>query len=136
MDSMPSLSALLYNHNQNQKQHTMSNLQSSKLKWMDLHPKKRHFIVGSIIDGMVYNSDCVDDVLDLLYTWDKKGLLKSIILPGEEIYFAEEITEEVSEPDNFCQLCNGTGEGCNPDVSCMRCKGSGGLIPITYDYED
>ena len=114
----------------------MSKMQSNQLKWMDLHPQKRHFIVGSIIDGMVYNSDCVDDVLDLLYKWDKKGLLKSIILPGEEIYFAEEITEEVSEPDNMCQLCNGTGEGCNPDVSCMRCQGSGALIPKTYDYED
>ena len=117
----------------------MPNLQSNQLKkWMDLHPKKRHFILGSVVDGMVYHPECVEDVLDLLYTWNKKGMLKSIILPDEEIYFSEEnifLNEEVEE-DNMCHSCNGTGEGCNPDLSCLRCGGSGAIIPKSYDYED
>ena len=132
------LPKLFYNYNQNQKQTSMSKMQSSKLKWMDLHPQKRHFIIGSIIDGMVYYPECVEDVLDLLYEWNKKGMLKSIILPGEENYFSEEniFLNEEEQPDNMCHSCNGTGEGCNPDVSCMRCQGSGAIIPKTYDYED
>ena len=133
---MSSLSALFHNHHKNQKQTIMSKMQSNQLKWMDLHPQKRHFIVGSIIDGMVYHPECVEDVLDLLYEWNKKDLLKSIILPGEENYFSEEnIIEEETNEDAFCNLCNGTGEGSTPDSWCWKCKGSGGLIPKTYDYE-
>jgi len=135
---MSRMSALFHNHRKNQKQTIMSKMQSSKLKkWMDLHPQKRHFIIGSIIDGMVYYPECVEDVLDLLYEWNKKGLLKSIILPGEENYFSEEnIIEEEPNDDAFCSSCNGTGEGSTPDNDCWRCKGSGAIIPNTYDYED
>ena len=101
-------------------------MQSTKLKkevWMDLLTNDRHMILGSVIDGMIYHYECVNEVREMLERWDENGFLKSIILPDDE-------------PDNMCQLCNGTGEGCNPDVSCMRCQGSGALIPKTYDYED
>jgi hypothetical protein len=106
-------------------------------KWMDIPSKKRHFILGSIVDGMVYHPECVDDVLDLLYTWNKKGLLKSIILPDEEIYFQDDtiVDPDEQEPDNMCNSCNGTGEGCNPDLICAYCGGSGAVIHINNDYE-
>jgi hypothetical protein len=126
MDSLPRLSASIHYYNQNQKQHSMPNLQSSKLKkdkWMDLLTNDRHRILGQVIDGMIYNYECVNEVREMLSRWDDEGFLRSIILPDEE-------------PDNMCNSCNGTGEGCNPDVSCLSCKGSGAIIPKTYDYED
>jgi len=104
----------------------MPNLQSSKLKkdkWMDLLTNDRHRILGQVIDGMIYNYECVNEVREMLSRWDDEGFLRSIILPDEE-------------PDNMCNSCNGTGEGCNPDVSCLTCKGQGSIIPKTYDYED
>jgi len=101
----------------------MSKMQSSKLKWMDLSTNDRHKLLGQVIDGMIYNYECVNEVREMLDRWDDEGFLKSIILPDEE-------------PDNMCQLCNGTGEGCNPDVICMRCNGSGAIIPKTHEYED
>jgi DnaJ-class molecular chaperone len=66
----------------------MSNLQSSKLKWMDLEDNDRYRIVGQVID------------------------------------------------DNMCNSCNGTGEGSTPDTWCWSCKGSGAVIPKSYNYED
>ena len=98
----------------------MSKMQSSKLKWMDLDPQERYRMVGQVIDGMIYHSICVDEVKEMLSNWNDEGLLKSIILP---------------EDDSFCTSCNGTGEGSTPDSWCWKCKGSGGLIPKTYDYE-
>jgi hypothetical protein len=123
MDSLPSLSASIHYYNQNQKQTTMSNLQSSKLKWMDLEDNDRHRIIGQVIDGMIYNYECVNEVREMLERWDDEGFLKSIILPEEE-------------PDNMCNSCNGTGEGSTPDNWCWQCKGSGAIIPKSYDYED
>ena len=107
-------------------------------KWMDIPSKKRHFILGSIVDGMVYHPECVDDVLNLLFTWEKKGLLKSIILPDEHIYFQDEtiVDSYDQEPDSMCSFCNGTGEGSNPDLICAFCSGSGAIIPINDEYED
>jgi len=108
-------------------------------KWMDLHPKKRHFILGSFVDGMIYHPECVDDALNLLFTWEKKGLLKSIILPDENIYFQDETivdSYDQDESDNMCTLCNGTGEGCNPDLICRSCNGSGVDIRKNDDYEE
>ena len=89
---------------------------------MDLEDNDRYRIVGQVIDGMIYNYECVNEVREMLERWDDEGFLKSIILPDEE-------------PDNMCHSCNGTGEGCNPDVSCLSCKGSGAIIPKNYDYE-
>jgi len=120
---MPRLSALLYNNNQNQKQHTMSKMPSSKFKWMDLEPNDRYRIVGQFIDGMIYNYECVNEVREMLEQWDNHGFLKSIILPDEE-------------PDNMCSSCNGTGEGSTPDSTCWVCKGEGEIIPKNYDYEN
>jgi len=120
------LSALFHNNNQNQKQTTMPNLQSSKLKkdkWMDLLKNDRHRIIGQVIDGMIYHYECVNEVREMLDRWDDNGFLKSIILPEEE-------------PDNMCNSCNGTGEGQTPDTWCWQCKGSGAVIPKSYDYED
>ena len=119
---MPSLSALLYNHNQNQKTITMSNLQSSKLVWMDLNPSDRYRVVGQVIDGMIYHAECVNEVKEMLQRWDENGFLKSIILPD-------------SEHDNMCHSCSGTGEGSTPETSCWNCKGHGSIIPKNYDYE-
>lgn len=96
-------------------------------------------MLGSIVDGMVYHPECVEDILNLLFTWEKKGLLKSIILPDEHIYFLDETiidSYDQDEPDNMCSLCNGTGEGANPDLICMSCGGSGAIGKINYDYED
>jgi hypothetical protein len=123
MDSLSRLSASIHNYNQNQKQHTMPNLQSSKLKWMDLEDNDRYRIVGQVIDGMIYNYECVNEVREMLNRWDDEGFLKSIILPDEE-------------PDTMCNSCNGTGEGCNPDTYCWSCGGSGAIITKTYDYEE
>ena len=100
----------------------MSKMQSSKLKWMDLESVERYRIVGQVIDGMIYHAKCVNEVKEMLSNWNDDGLLKSIILPDEE--------------DNMCSSCNGTGEGSTPDNDCWRCKGSGAIIPNTYDYED
>lgn len=102
----------------------MSNLQSSKLKWMDLASDDRYRIVGQVIDGMIYNYECVNEVKEMLNRWDDNGFLKSIILPDD------------SEPDNMCHSCNGTGEGSTPDTSCWNCKGHGAIIPNNYDYEE
>ncbi len=107
-------------------------------KWMDIHPKKRHFIAGSVIDGMIYHPQCVEDVLNLLYSWNKKGLLKSIILPDENIYFQDETIVdqyEQPEPDSMCNSCNGTGEESYPDLICWACSGSGAIIRTNDDYE-
>jgi hypothetical protein len=121
MDSLPIMSALFYNNNQNQKQTTMPNLQSSKLKWMDLEPNERYRIVGQVIDGMIYHSICLDEVKEMLSNWNDEGFLKSIILPDE--------------PDNMCSSCNGTGQGSTPDNDCWKCRGNGSIIHKTYDYE-
>lgn len=121
MDSLPCLSALFYHNNQNQKQHTMSNLQSSKLKWMDLEPLERYRMIGQVIDGMIYHYECVDEVKEMIERWDDNGFLKSIILPEEE--------------NNMCHSCNGTGEGSTPDTWCWSCNGKGAIIPKNYDYE-
>jgi hypothetical protein len=106
-------------------------------KWMDIPSKKRHFILGSFVDGMIYHPECVDDALNLLFTWNKKGLLKSIILPDEEIYFQDDtiVDPDEQEPDNMCNSCNGTGEGCNPDVICLSCSGSGVKKINNWDHE-
>lgn len=118
---MSRLSALLYHNFKNQKPLTMSQMQSSKLKWMDLDPQERYRMVGQVIDGMIYHSICVDEVKEMLSNWNDEGLLKSIILPDE--------------PDNMCSSCNGTGEGSTPDNDCWKCRGRGSIIPNTYDYE-
>jgi hypothetical protein len=102
----------------------MPNLQSSKLKWIDLSTNDRHKLLGSVIDGMIYNYECVNEVREMLSRWDDNGFLKSIILPDD------------SEPDNMCQCCSGTGEGSTPDNSCWNCKGHGAIIPKSYDYEE
>jgi hypothetical protein len=106
-------------------------------KWMDIPSKKRHFILGSFVDGMIYHPECVDDALNLLFTWNKKGLLKSIILPDEEIYFQDDtiVDPDEQEPDNMCWVCNGTGEGSNPDLICWSCGGSGVIIRKNCDDE-
>jgi hypothetical protein len=81
------LPKLFYNYNQNQKQTTMPNLQSSKIKkevWMDLLTNDRHKLLGQVIDGMIYNYECVNEVREMLDRWDENGFLKSIILPDEE----------------------------------------------------
>jgi len=125
MDSLPSLSALFHNHHKNKKQTFMSKMQSNQLKknkWMDLSTNDRHRLLGQVIDGMIYNYECVNEVREMLKNWDDNGFLKSVILPDE--------------PDTMCNSCNGTGEGANPDVWCWSCKGSGAIIPKTYDYED
>lgn len=98
-------------------------MQSSKLKWVDLATNDRHRILGQVIDGMIYNYECVNEVREMLDRWDDEGFLKSIILPDDE-------------PDNMCHSCNGTGEGSTPDNECWKCKGRGSIIPETYDYED
>ena len=92
---------------------------------MDLLKNDRHRIIGQLVDGMIYHYECVNEVREMLERWDDEGFLKSIILPEEE-----------TNDDAYCQLCNGTGEGCNPDVFCMSCKGSGAITPKSYDYED
>jgi hypothetical protein len=102
----------------------MPNLQSNQLKWMDLSTNDRHKLLGSVIDGMIYNYECVNEVKEMLNRWDDNGFLKSIILPDD------------SEPDNMCHSCNGTGEGSTPDTSCWNCKGHGAIIPNNYDYEE
>jgi len=107
---VPRLSALLHHNFKNQKPLTMSQMQSSKLKWMDLDPQERYRMVGQVIDGMIYHSICVDEVKEMLSNWNDENLLKSIILP---------------EPDNMCTSCNGTGEGSNPDTFCSICNGKG-----------
>lgn len=38
-------------------------------KWMDIPSKKRHFILGSFVDGMIYDPQCVDDALNLGFPW-------------------------------------------------------------------
>ena len=121
---MPRLSALLYNHNQNQKTITMSKMQGNQLKevWMDLNPSDRYRVVGQVIDGMIYHAECVNEVKEMLARWDENGFLKSIILPD-------------SEPDTMCHSCSGTGEGSTPETSCWNCKGHGAIIPNSYDYE-
>ena len=124
MDSLPCLSALFHNNNQNQKQQTMSKMQRPQLKkdvWMDLLTNDRHRIIGQVIDGMIYHYECVNEIREMLQRWDENGFLKSIILP--------------EEADNMCSSCNGTGEGSHPDSTCWHCKGDG-VIPNTYDYED
>jgi hypothetical protein len=125
MDSLPSMSALFHNNHKNQKQHTMSKMQSSKLKkdvWMDLLTNERYRILGQVIDGMIYHYECVNEVKEMLERWDENGFLRSIILPD-------------NEPDNMCTSCNGTGEGSHPDSTCWHCSGDGAIIPKTYDYE-
>ena len=117
------LPKLFYHNNQKPKPKTMSNLQSSKLKWMDLLTNDRYRLLGQIIDGMIYNYECVNEIREMLSRWDDEGFLKSIILPDEE-------------PDTMCQLCNGTGEGSTPDIYCWSCGGSGAIIPKTYEYEE
>lgn len=101
----------------------MPNLQSSKLRWMDLSTNDRYRLIRHLIDGMKHNFECVDEVKEMLQRWDDEGFLKSIILPDEE-------------PDNMCHSCNGTGEGATPDCTCWNCKGHGAIIPKNYDYED
>jgi hypothetical protein len=118
------LPKLFYNYNQNQKQTTMPNLQSSKLKWMDLASDDRYQMVGQFIDGMIYHAECVTEVKEMLSRWDDEGFLKSIILPDDE------------EPDTMCNSCNGTGEGSTPDTWCWSCGGSGAIIDKNYDYEE
>jgi hypothetical protein len=120
---VPCLSALFHNNNQNQKQHTMSKMQSNQLKWMDLLTNDRHRLLGQVIDGMIYHYECVNEVREMLDRWDDNGFLKSIILPDEE-------------EDNMCHSCNGTGEGSTPDCTCWNCKGHGAIIPKNYDYEE
>jgi hypothetical protein len=121
---VPRLSALFHNHRKNQKQTIMSKMQSSKLKWIDLSTNDRHRMLGQVIDGMIYNYECVNEVREMLSRWDDEGLLKSIILPDSE-----------PEEDNMCSHCNGTGEGATCESECWRCNGSGAIIPNTYDYE-
>jgi hypothetical protein len=107
----------------------MSKMQSFKLKkdkWMDLSNNDRHRMLGQVIDGMIYNYECVNEVREMLEQWDNHGFLKSIILPDEE----------PDEKDNMCSSCNGTGEGSTPDNDCWKCRGMGSIIPNTYDYED
>ena len=103
----------------------MSKMQSSKLKWIDLLTNDRHMILGQVIDGMIYHYECVNEVREMLQRWDENGFLKSIILPDSE-----------PDEDDMCSSCNGTGEGSTPDNECWRCRGTGSIIPETYDYED
>lgn len=48
--------------------------------------------------------------------------------PQEEY---EEWEEEEELP--MCEMCNGTGEGANPDLTCIHCKGSGVIYPDDYE---
>ena len=159
---MPRLSALFHNYHKNQKQHTMSKMQSNQLKevWMDLAPSDRYRMIGGVIDGMIYNPECVTEVREMLARWDDNGFLKSIILPDTEHDYVCKSQNKTSENkttlyqwddegklkliskslpdtehDNMCHSCSGTGEGSTPETSCWNCKGHGAIIPNTYDYE-
>jgi hypothetical protein len=50
-------------------------------KWMDLPPQERHKLIGEIIDAMIYHSEAVDKVQELLEQFRELGYIHSVILP-------------------------------------------------------
>jgi hypothetical protein len=119
---VPSLSALFHNHRKNQKQTIMSKMQSNKLG--DMPARERYIHVGEWVDAQIYDADCHKEAKEMVARWRMMGKIKSVIMPDSE-----------PEEDNMCSSCNGTGEGSTCESECWRCKGSGAIIPNTYDYE-
>lgn len=48
---------------------------------MDLPPQERHKLIGEIIDAMIYHSEAVDRVQQLLEEFRELGYIHSVILP-------------------------------------------------------